>query len=154
VAGVIEPTLHANEVPRSSERAPQDLSAYDLDLPALANFPWSGKEQLIEACDLLDRAIARDPRYGPARAWSAVCHARLYYDGSAEDPEASHRKAVALAEQALALTDGDPMVLANAAHVLGLSGEDIDSAIALVDRCVALNPSCARGWFVIGILRN
>jgi adenylate cyclase len=47
VAGVIEPTLQANEVRRSSERAPQDQTAYDLYLRALASFPWSGKEQLF-----------------------------------------------------------------------------------------------------------
>jgi TolB-like protein/class 3 adenylate cyclase len=153
VAGVIEPTLQANEVRRSSERAPQDLTAYDLYLRALANFPWSGKEQLLEACDLLDRAIARDPRYAPALAWAAVCQIRLFYDGWAEDPEASRRRGVALAEQALALTNEDPVVLANAAHVLGLSGEDINSAMALIDRCVALNPSYARGWYVGGQVR-
>jgi hypothetical protein len=40
----------------------------------LAVFPWPGKEQLFEACELFDRAIARDPRYGPALAWAAVCN--------------------------------------------------------------------------------
>jgi adenylate cyclase len=74
VAGVIEPALQANEVRRSSERAPQDQTAYDLYLQALAAFPWPGKEQLFEACELFDRAIARDPRYGPALAWAAVCN--------------------------------------------------------------------------------
>jgi len=39
VAGVIEPALQANEVRRSSERAPQDQTAYDLYLRALSAFP-------------------------------------------------------------------------------------------------------------------
>jgi len=154
VAGVIEPTLQANEVRRSSERAPQDQTAYDLYLRALVKFPWSGKEQLFEACELFDRAIARDPRYGPALAWAGVCYFRLWLDGWAEDPEASRRKALALVEQALALGDEDPGVLTNAAHVLGLSGEDISTAVALVDRAVALNPSHARGWYISGALRS
>ena len=47
----------------------------------------------------------------------------------------------------------DASVLANAAHVLGLSGEDINTAISLIDRSVALNPSSARGWYVSGLLR-
>jgi pentatricopeptide repeat protein len=153
VAGVIEPTLQASEVHRSSERAPQDQTAYDLYLRALAAFPWPGKEQLFEARELFDRAIARDPRYGPALAWAGVCYFRICLDGWVEDPAASLRKALALVEQALALTDGDAGVLANAAHVLGLSGEDLNMAIALVDRSVALNPSYARGWYISGLLR-
>ena len=131
----------------------QDLTSYDFYLRALANFPWMGKEQLLEALDLLERAIARDPFYGPAHAWAAICHFRLCYDGWAGDPEDSRRKALGLAEEALALADGDPGVLANAAHVLGIWGEDINTAMALVDRCVSLNPSYARGWYVSGMLR-
>ncbi len=152
-AGVIETTLQASEVRRSSRRPTQDLTSYDFYLRALANFPWMGKEQLLEALDLLERAIARDPFYGPAHAWAAICQLRLCYDGWAGDPEDSRRKALGLAEEALTLADGDPGVLDNAAHVLGTSGEDINTAMALVDRCVSLNPSYARGWYVSGMLR-
>jgi adenylate cyclase len=152
-AGVIEPTLQASEIRRSSARPTRDLTAYDFYLRALANFPWMGKEQLLEALDLLGRAIVRDPRYGAALAWAAICHHRLCVDGWVEDPEVSHRKALGLAEEALALADGDPGVLANAAHVLGTWGDDINTAMALVDRCVSLNPSYAHGWYVSGILR-
>ncbi len=153
VAGVIEPTLQAAEIARSANRATNDLTAYDLCLRALANYPWLAKEQLLQARDLLERAIARDPRYGPALAWACVCHFRLWSDGWSGDPEASRRKAIALAEQALAVADDDAGVLANAASVLGMSGEDTNTAIALIDRSVALNPSSARGWYLSGFLR-
>ena len=33
-------------------------------------------------------------------------------------------------------------------------GEDIGVRIALVDRTLALNPSCARGWYISGTLGN
>ena len=49
--------------------------------------------------------------------------------------------------------ENDPGILANAAIVLALFGEDIDAVIGLVDRALALNPSFARGWFVSGLLR-
>jgi TolB-like protein len=65
VAGVIEPALQAAEIARSANRPTNDLTAYDLCLRALANHPWLAKEQLLQARDLLERAIARDPRYGP-----------------------------------------------------------------------------------------
>jgi adenylate cyclase len=154
VAGVIEPTLQATEVRRSSERAPQDQTAYDLYLRALVNFPWIGKEQLFEARDLLDRSLARDPRYGPALGWAAVCYIRICYDGFAEDPPAIRRQALALVERALAVGGEDPGVLTNAAHALSLCSEDLNTCMALVDRALALNSSHARGWYVSGFVRN
>jgi tetratricopeptide (TPR) repeat protein len=44
-------------------------------------------------------------------------------------------------------------VLAIAAFVLGYFGEDIEVSLGLIDRCLALNPSHARGWHWSGLLR-
>jgi adenylate cyclase len=153
VAGVIEPALQTAEIARSAHRPTNDLTAYDLYLRALANFPWLRKEQLLQARDLLAQAIARDPRYGLALAWAGICHFRLCFDGWTDDPVASRHEAIALTEQALAVADDDAGVLANAALVLGRSGEDINTAIALIDRSLALNPSSARGWYASGFIR-
>jgi len=49
--------------------------------------------------------------------------------------------------------ENDPGILANAAFVLALFGEDIGAMIGLVDRALALNPSYARGWYLSGHLR-
>jgi adenylate cyclase len=152
VAGVIEPALQTAEIARSATRPTNDLTAYDLYLRALANFPWLRKEQLLQARDLLAQAIARDSRYGLALAWAGICHYRLWIDGWAEDPVASRHEAVAMAEQALAVADDDAGVLANAGLVLGRCGEDINTAIALTNRSLALNPSSARGWYASGFL--
>src|SRR5262245_25481937 len=154
VAGVIEPTLQAAEIRRSSERPTNDLTAYDIYLRALANFPWSGRVQMEQALNLFEQAIARDPGFAAALAWAAVCRTRQRLDGYAEDPENSHLKARSLAEQALALAGGDPGVLANVALVLGDDeSAEINSAISLIDRSLALNPSAARAWFISGLLR-
>ncbi len=154
VAGVIEPALQAAEIRRSSERLTSDLTAYDLYLRALANFPWFGREQMAKALDLFEQAIARDPDFAPALAWDALCDTRRWLDGHAEDPQTAHRKAATLAEHALALAGGDPGVLANVALVLGHDeSAEISSAVALIDRSLALNPSSARAWFISGLLR-
>jgi adenylate cyclase len=87
VAGVIEPTLQAAEIRRSSERPTSDLTAYDVYLRALANFPWTSRARRDEALNLFEQAIARDPGFAPALAWAAVCHTRQRLDGYAEDPE-------------------------------------------------------------------
>jgi adenylate cyclase len=69
VAGVIELTLLAAETARSAGRPIADLTAYDLYLRAYA-MVWSSVSQSPEVLRLMEQAIARDPRYGPALAWS------------------------------------------------------------------------------------
>jgi tetratricopeptide (TPR) repeat protein len=152
VAGVIEPALHAAEMRRSATRPTTDLSAYDLYLRALALYPVT-KERVVEALGLLDRAIAIDPRYGPALSLAAMCHMTLVRDGWAEEPETSRRKGIELARRALEAGENDPRILANAAGALAHFGEDIGAMMGLVDRALALNPSFARGWNVSGLLR-
>jgi TolB-like protein/class 3 adenylate cyclase len=155
VAGVIEPALQRAEMGRAAARPTTDLSAYDLYLRALAAFYRITKERVLEALGLLDQAIAIDRHYGPALASAAICHLRLLNDGWSEDPESSRRKAGDLARRALQEAENDPEVLAISAFVLAQEhfGEDIGAMIGLIDRALMLNPSCARGWFVSGLLR-
>jgi TolB-like protein/class 3 adenylate cyclase len=152
VAGVIEPALQAAETARSAGRPTADLTAYDLYLRA---YPMhlSSARQIPEALGLLEQAIARDPRYGPALAWAAVCCMRLIIDGRGEDPAADRLKGADFARRALEVAGDDPGILANAAQALAYFGEDIRAMIALVDRALMLNPNFARGWHISGMLR-
>ncbi|HEX3412103.1 MAG TPA: tetratricopeptide repeat protein, partial [Stellaceae bacterium] len=152
VAGVIEPALQAAETVRSASRPTADLTAYDLYLRAYA-MSMSSARQIPEALRLSERAIARDPRYGPALAWAAHCSYRLLLDGRSEDREAERLKSAEFARRALEVAGDDPAVLVNAADVLAYFGEDIGAILALVERALALNPNFARGWHVSSSLR-
>ena len=152
VAGVIEPALQAVETARSANRATADLTAYDLYLRAYAMF-LSSARQIPEALHLMEQAIARDPRYGPALAWAAICCFRLLLDGRSNDPAADRLKGPDFARRALEVAGDDPAVLANAALALAYFGEDIGAMMALVDRALMLNPNFARGWHIGGLLR-
>jgi adenylate cyclase len=153
VAGVIEPTLQAAETARSAKRPTTDLTAYDLYLRSYAMF-FSSTKQIPEAFQLVEQAVARDPRYGPALAWAALCSYRLLIDGRSEDREVNRLKGADFARRALEVVGDDPAILANAAIALAYFGEDIGAMMALVDRALALNPNFARGWFISGVLRN
>jgi TolB-like protein len=153
VAGVIEPALQAAETARSVSRPTNDLTAYDLYLRAFSILAASYRHA-PEALRLIEQAIARDPRYGPALGWAAVCCELLVAGGRSEDPKADRRKGVDFARQALEVAGEDPGVLANAAVALAWFGEDIGAMMAVVDRALALNPSFARGWRISGMLRN
>ena len=152
VAGVIEPALQAAETARSARCPTTDLTAYDLYLRAYAMY-LSSSRQIPEALRLMEQAIARDPRYGPALAWAAVCCHRLLMDDRSEDREADRLKGADFARRALEVAGDDPAILANAALALAYFGEDIGAMMALVDRALALNPNYARGWLLSGVLR-
>ncbi len=152
VAGVIEPTLQAAETGRSANHPTRDLTAYDLYLRAYAMY-LSSARQLPEALRLLERAIERDPHYGPALAWAAYCCFRLLMDCRSEDREADRLKGTDFARRALEVAGDDPGTLVNDGVALAYFGEDIDAVMGLIDRALALNPYYARGWHVSGTLR-
>lgn len=110
--------------------------------------------QSLEALRLMEQAITREPRYGPALAWAAFCCLRLVQDGRSEDPEADRLKGIDFARRALDGAGDDPRILAETARVLAYFGEDIGAMMALADRALALNPNFARGWLLSGLLRN
>jgi TolB-like protein len=142
VAGVIEPTLQAAETARAAHRPTGDLTAYDLYLRAYALDLTSAPEALR----LLDQAIERDPRYGPALALAANFYSQRCIAGWSQDPEAESRKGADLARRALQAGPDDPATIVNAAGPLAFFGEDIGAMMRLVDRALVLNPSFARGW--------
>ena len=152
VAGIIEPALQAAETARSAGRPTTDLTAYDLYLRAYEMF-LSSARQIPDAFRLMEQAVERDPRYGPALAWAAVCCFRLLYDDRSEDWEADRLKGADFARRALEVAGDDPRVLTNAALALAYFGENIGAMIALVDKALALNSNYARGWHIAGLLR-
>jgi hypothetical protein len=115
VAGVIEPALQAAETARSAHRPTSDLSAYDLYLRALAKGPT------LQALQLAEEAIARDPHYVSALALAASCSMNLVNDGMAPDRDANRQKGIEFARRALAVSGDDPGVLTNAAYALAYS---------------------------------
>ena len=139
--------------PSSAARPTTDLTALDSYLRALPDLDAFAKNGLLRALDLLGQAIERNPHYGPALALAAQCHLIFEVNGWTEDPEATRRAGVDLARQALRSAPDDPNVLALTPFVLGYFGEDIEVSLGLIDRCLALNPSCARGWHWSALLR-
>ena len=153
VAGVIEPTLQAAEVCRSTLRPTNDLTAYDLYLRAYADAASWEKERVLRAKGHLERALQLDPCYGSALAAATMCNVSVYLNGWTNDLEAIRREGIDIARRALRVAEDDPNALANVAYAFGVFGEDIDAALALMDRSLRLNPSFALGWIRSGWLR-
>jgi adenylate cyclase len=154
VAGVIEPTLQAADPGRSANRPTADLTAYDLYLQALPHCFSFEKERITWSLGLIERAIERDPRYGPALALAAFCHVHMEVNGWADDSETNARIGIDLAQRALQVASDDPYVLGHVAFVFAHLGQDIDVSVSLVDHALTLNPNFALAWYWSGIIRN
>ena len=75
--------------------------------------------------------------------------------GYADDPQFDRREAVRLSRLALSLDDSDPDTLAAAAVISAFMVGDIESAIEMADRAVALNPNSFDAWHGRGwVYRN
>jgi adenylate cyclase len=152
VAGVIEPTLQTIEVQRASRRPTNDLAAYDLYLRAYA-LMLSPARRVPDVLSLLDKAIERDPNFGLALAWAAICGFLCDANSWSDNREDNWRKGLQCGRRAVQVASDDPAILANAAFALGYFGEDIAAMMALVDRALSFNPSFARGWHCSGGIR-
>jgi adenylate cyclase len=152
VAGVIEPTLEAAESRRSASRPTNDLTAYDLYLRALPLHLSFERTRIIEALDLLNQAISRDPRFGPALALAAWCHVQHETFGLTDDVEANRRSGLDLAQRALQVAGDDISVLAPAVFAFARFSGGVHPASVLLSDALERNPSSARGWYVRGWL--
>lgn len=156
VAGIIEPKVRAAEMRRAARAPLQNLRCYDLYLRAAQLRMSLSREQVGQALELLDRALALDPDFAPALAQAAGCHSLICINGWSDDLAAHRQQGLALVERALRVCDDDASVLAQLANALmdlePEPGANIDQALALVARATALNPGLAFAWFIGGVL--
>jgi TolB-like protein len=152
-AASVEAAIETAETARALYKPSDDLGPRDLYFRALPGCYRYDAGPLLQARDLLDLAVERDPGFGPALAAAAGCRQFLDATGWAAEPETNRLEAVALTHRALQADGDDPSVLTEAARVLGYFTEDIDSAVAMVERALVLNPSHARGWYWSGWIR-
>jgi tetratricopeptide (TPR) repeat protein len=142
VAGAIEPKLRLAEMARARRKPTESLDAYDLYLRAMAQALKRTREGLGESIRLSRRALELDPGYVPAMGRIAGSRGmqlvRRWIPPSGPEVE----DGIHLARQAIAVAD-DAQSLASAAVGLSLLAGDNKTALAALDRAIALNPNSA-----------
>jgi adenylate cyclase len=152
-AGRIEPTVLTAEIQRAATRPTENLGSYDLYLRAVALTLTYSKGGMLQALDLLDRAIALDPGFAAALMSAANCHYLLDAFGWSEDHETGRRLSLELTQRALKAAPDDPAILASASGPILRFNDDLSGATALVERAIALNPGSARAWLFRGMVQ-
>jgi adenylate cyclase len=150
VITAVQVKLTVGEGARILEKGTKNLDAY---LKVLQAREYKGgtmnKERVERAMQLLEEAIALDPKY--AYAYSILCTA--YFDlvllGASDSPRESLKRAVELGEKAVALDESNPYAHANLAFPYMFLRE-FDKAISEAEKGVSLAPNYAGGYFALG----
>ena len=141
VAARIDSTIRSNEMKQANSRLTDSPGAYDLFLRGSHNM-WAkyDEQELREAIDLFDQAIALDPKFAMAMVLcsNACFNLQLFYPGT--DQAALLAKCLSLAQNAVQIDNDDYRVSAWASYSLLQCGEPIAKAKALIERALELNP--------------
>ena len=149
VVGAISPQITVAEIARAVAKRPENLTAYDRLLRALAEL---NRVRPVEAASLLDEAIKADPGYARALAIRAWCDTLLTTWSGAGDPGQLREHCIATAEAALAAGQGDSEIDAYAGYSLAFFNCDVENSVALVRDATRQAPSFAWAWSSIGML--
>jgi TolB-like protein/tetratricopeptide (TPR) repeat protein len=150
VVGAIEPSLRRAEVERVRRKRPDSLDAYDLVLQAQADVYSGMPDRVTKALVLLERALALDPAYPLAHAFSAMCHHCLFLRAGLR--EESRAASIRHAQAAILNGQDDALALTFAGFSIGMDGHDHASAFAALEAALAVSPSSALTYIVGGVL--
>lgn len=147
----VDPQLLLREAHHAHGRQERDPTAYDLMLraiPAIYRLEEAGYQA---AGDMLQAAIALDPRNAAAHAWLAYWLLLQVGQGWAPDPIGATALADELAERAVMLDPGDARALTLAGHVRGFMHKRAEEGRTLHARALSLNPNLAMAWCFSGL---
>ncbi len=152
VVGAIEPSLKRAEIARAKAKPTENLNAYDLYLRALPNHYALTKSGSEEALRLLRQAMRLDPDFAVAKAFAVWCIFTRDNQGFIDD-NGEIRDGIRFAREALEAGWDDPTVLQFAGFALCYLAADHETALAALDRALALNVNSAQALTSSGYVR-
>ncbi|HYZ63998.1 MAG TPA: hypothetical protein VE650_16240 [Acetobacteraceae bacterium] len=151
VAAGLEPEIPFIAAERLKRGGDGGESAYGLILRAISRIHLFEKHSFMQAGELLSRAIDLEPEYSPGYSWLALWNVFLVGQAWAADPQASIARAGEAAEHAVMLDPNDARGLAIAGHVRAFLHRQLDEALPLHERALAINPSLPLAWHLSGV---
>jgi TolB-like protein len=150
VVSAIEPSLRRAEVERVKRKRPDNLDAYDLVLRAQSDVYSGMPDRATKALVVLQRALALDPAYALAHAFTAMCHHNLFLRAGLheQDRAASMRHARA----AILHGQDDALALTFAGFSIGMDGHEPAAAFTAFDSALAVSPSSALTYILGSVI--
>jgi TolB-like protein/tetratricopeptide (TPR) repeat protein len=162
IVRALQPQVRRSEVQRVRGAPAPNPQAYDLCLQALPKlYPGAGKQALDEAMALAQRALRIDPQFARAKTLAATACMTRIFDGTGAASDI--RSGLRYAEEALAITDDDPLVLSLSGLALGvlgfralglrLAGFRYAEALRAVERALSIGPNLMDVHYCAGTLK-
>jgi len=145
VAASVAPQVQDEEVAQARHRPTDNHDAYDCVLRALAGMAKLGTAEFESAGPLLLRAVSLDPGYAQAHAHLAWWYSLRQFDSLSSADGQEGRLALEHALEAVRQDARDAWALSVAGYMLSLQKQH-DEALDLLEKALALNPSCAAAW--------
>jgi tetratricopeptide (TPR) repeat protein len=149
IVGALALNLTEGEQQRLATEQPDNLEAYDCFLRGREQVWRFTKGQNTEGRELLQRAIALDPKFAPAYAFLAIANLLDYANQWSPSPPTSMEQAEVCATRAVALDDRYPHAHL-ALGIVSLHLRRHDVAIREAKRTISLAPNLADGHEALG----
>ncbi len=143
VVGAQGPELSRAEQDRARRRPPDSLDAWDLYQQGMWHISQGTENDFHEALRLFGEAATRDPSFSAAHSGTGYVYARMVALGFIDDIVAAGDAALAAANKAIALDDGDEMAHWVAGYVYSIARHEPDLAVLELNKAIDLNPSSA-----------
>ena len=134
------------ETERARSKPAGNLEAYDLVLRAVALTRTPRRPEIEQALGLLRQAVQIDPSYARGMAFLSQCCWTFIGQGFGHRDNPLVADMIEVARSALALDPTDSAVLAAAAFILGVPGDDMETGLALVEKAIGLNRNNAEAF--------
>ena len=140
ISATLPGRVEASRRERAQNKPTDSMAAYELVLGGKLLHHRSNRDRNPEALEMVDRAIAIDPKYAHAHAWKACILGQAWSYGWMEDADATFEEINRELQIAIALDENDSDVhrILAAVH---LTRHEFDKAAFHQDRALALNPN-------------
>ncbi len=150
VVGALGPELSRAEQDRARRKPPDNLAAWDLYQQGMWHVSQGTENGFHEALRLFGEATARDPSFSAAHSRTGYVYARMVLNGFIDDIVAACDAALAAANKAIALDDGDEMAHWVAGLVYSAARREPDLAMHELNKAIELNPNSAASHAQLG----
>jgi TolB-like protein/DNA-binding response OmpR family regulator/tetratricopeptide (TPR) repeat protein len=155
IIGHLQPELIAAEMQRALEQQPVDMGAWSwLQRANGVLYISRNAENLEQASISLQRALQLAPNYAMAHALLGAVHTWRVVMMKSRDIVADHTEAREHSATALALDSENPFVLIHCAETAIYSGQELESARAMLDIAVRLAPNDPHGLALLAHARR
>jgi tetratricopeptide (TPR) repeat protein len=152
--GAIAPKLQQAEIERAKRKPTGSLDAYDYFLRGMASFYQWTKQDNSDALRNFYKAIELDPDFASAFGMASFCYVLRKVNGWMADHIQETAECSRLAQRAADLGRDDAVALGTAGQTFAYLAHDLDSAVALIDRALMLNPNLVATWLFSGWVRD